>query len=84
MKEQELFDWLKAYHFKDLERSPNEYDGFDCMTKEFKLFIEYLPQIVYAIIEPINPCIPPSTNKLVLFSGSETDPIERYFLLLNE
>lgn len=40
MKEQELFDWLKTYHFKDLERSPNEYDGFDCMTKEFKLFIE--------------------------------------------
>lgn len=40
MKEQELFDWLKAEKFPDLEHSPNQCDGFDCVTKNFNMFIE--------------------------------------------
>lgn len=40
MKEQELFDWLKAEKFPDLVHSPEEYDGFDCISEEEKLFIE--------------------------------------------
>lgn len=40
MKEQELFLWLKTSTLLDLEHSPNEYDGFDCITKKFKMFIE--------------------------------------------
>lgn len=39
MKEQELFLWLKT-QMPDLEHSPNEFDGFDCVTDEFKMFIE--------------------------------------------
>ena len=33
MKEQELFDWLKAGHYSDLEKSSNEYDGFEWVDK---------------------------------------------------
>jgi len=40
MKEQELFDWLKAEKFPDLVHSPEEYDGFDCISEKEKLFIE--------------------------------------------
>lgn len=40
MREQELFDWLKVGHYSDLEKSPNEYDGFDCVSDHFKMFIE--------------------------------------------
>ena len=40
MKEQELFDWLKAEKFPDLVHSPEAYDGFDCISEESKLFIE--------------------------------------------
>lgn len=40
MKEQELFDWLKDCHFPDLEHSPNSYDGFDCLSDEYRMFIE--------------------------------------------
>jgi hypothetical protein len=40
VREQELFDWLKVEYFPDLEHSPNEYDGFDCITAENKMFIE--------------------------------------------
>lgn len=40
MKEQELFDWLKAEKFPDLIHSPEVYDGFDCVSEEQKLFIE--------------------------------------------
>jgi hypothetical protein len=40
MKEQELFDWLKAEKFPDLVHSPEEYDGFDCTSEKAKLFIE--------------------------------------------
>ncbi len=40
MKEQELFDWLKAGHYSDLEKSSKEYDGFDCTSGHYKMFIE--------------------------------------------
>jgi hypothetical protein len=40
MKEQELFDWLKAEKFPDLVHSPEVYDGFDCISESEKLFIE--------------------------------------------
>jgi hypothetical protein len=40
MKEQELFDWLKAEKFPDLIHSPEVYDGFDCISEAEKLFIE--------------------------------------------
>ena len=40
MKEQELFDWLKANKFPDLVHSPETYDGFDCTSEREKLFIE--------------------------------------------
>ena len=40
MKEQELFDWLKAEKFPDLVHSPEVYDGFDCVSEKEKLFIE--------------------------------------------
>ena len=40
MKEKELFEWLKEKHFPDLEHSPQVYDGFDCVTKKFGMFIE--------------------------------------------
>jgi len=40
MKEQELFEWLKQEHFPDLTPSPNEFDGFDCVTEKFSMFIE--------------------------------------------
>ena len=40
MKERELFEWLKEKHFPDLEHSPEIYDGFDCVTKKFGMFIE--------------------------------------------
>jgi len=40
LKEQELFDWLKAEKFPDLIHSPEVYDGFDCISEKEKLFIE--------------------------------------------
>jgi len=40
MREQELFDYLKASHFPDLEKSEGAYDSFDCTTNEKNLYIE--------------------------------------------
>lgn len=40
MKEQELFDWLKSGFLPDLEKSVGDYDGFDCISTEKKMFIE--------------------------------------------
>jgi hypothetical protein len=40
MKEQDLFDYLKASHFPDLEKSEGAYDSFDCTTNEKNLYIE--------------------------------------------
>ena len=47
MKEQELFDWLKAGHYSDLEKSSNEYDGFDCTSSRFKMFIELKSRLTH-------------------------------------
>lgn len=40
MKEQELYEYLKANQFPDLEKSENSFDGFDCITTEHGMFIE--------------------------------------------
>ena len=40
MKEQELFEWLRSTYLTDLIHSPEEYDGFDCTTDRYKMFIE--------------------------------------------
>ena len=47
MKEQELFDWLKAGHYSDLEKSSNEYDGFDCTSSRFQMFIELKSRLTH-------------------------------------
>ena len=47
MKEQELFDWLKAGHYSDLEKSSNEYDGFDCTSNHFQMFIELKSRLTH-------------------------------------
>jgi hypothetical protein len=39
VKETELFLWLKT-EMPDLEHSPNEFDGFDCATQQYGMFIE--------------------------------------------
>jgi hypothetical protein len=39
VKETELFLWLKT-EMPDLEHSPNEFDGFDCVTQQHGMFIE--------------------------------------------
>ena len=40
MREPELFEWLKDNLYPDLSRSESEFDGFDCISDEKKLFIE--------------------------------------------
>lgn len=40
MNEQELFDWLKTNHYEDLVHSLNIFDGFDCSTQNYNMFIE--------------------------------------------
>lgn len=40
MKEQELYEYLKTNQFSDLEKSNNSFDGFDCITKKYGMFIE--------------------------------------------
>jgi len=47
VKEQELFDWLKAGHYSDLEKSSNEYDGFDCTSNHYKMFIELKSRLTH-------------------------------------
>ena len=47
MKEQDLFDWLKAGHYSDLEKSSNEYDGFDCISNHFQMFIELKSRLTH-------------------------------------
>ena len=39
VKETELFLWLKT-EMPDLEHSPNEFDGFDCATQQYGMYIE--------------------------------------------
>ena len=40
MKEAELFDYLKADLYPDLERSPGIYDSFDCISRIAGHYIE--------------------------------------------
>lgn len=40
LKEPELFDYLKEFHYQDLEKSPVKFDTYDCESKEHKMFIE--------------------------------------------
>lgn len=39
LKEPELFDYLKEFHFPDLTKS-EEFDTWDCISLENKMFIE--------------------------------------------
>ena len=39
LKEPELFDYLKEFHYQDLEKS-EEFDTWDCVSLEHKMFIE--------------------------------------------
>jgi hypothetical protein len=39
MKEKELMEWLRQ-GIPDLTKSPNETDGYDCISEDFKLYIE--------------------------------------------
>ena len=40
MKEQDLFDFLKADLYPDLVKSPGIYDAFDCISKQAGHYIE--------------------------------------------
>ena len=40
LREPELFDYLKEFHFPDLSKSEDQFDSFDCMSVEHKMFIE--------------------------------------------
>ena len=40
MKEQELFDFLKADLYPDLIKSPGVYDAFDCISEQAGHYIE--------------------------------------------
>jgi hypothetical protein len=40
LKEPELFDYLKEFHYPDLEKSEGQYDSFDCVSLESKAYIE--------------------------------------------
>jgi|694.fasta_scaffold154297_5 hypothetical protein len=40
LREPELFDYLKEFHFSDLSKSEDEFDSFDCVSMEHKMFIE--------------------------------------------
>ncbi len=40
MREPELFEWLRDNFYPDLAKSESEFDGFDCQSDEYKLFIE--------------------------------------------
>ena len=39
LKEPELFQYLKEFHYSDLEKS-EEFDTWDCVSLEHKMFIE--------------------------------------------
>lgn len=39
LKEPDLFEYLKEFYYKDLEKS-DEFDTWDCVSKEHKVFIE--------------------------------------------
>lgn len=40
LKEPELFDYLKEFHWSDLEKSEGKFDCFDCVSNSEKMYIE--------------------------------------------
>lgn len=40
LKEPELFDYLREFHWPDLEKSEGKFDCFDCVSHSEKLYIE--------------------------------------------
>ena len=40
LKEPELFDYLKEFHYPDLEKSEGQFDSFDCISQEKRHYIE--------------------------------------------
>ena len=40
LKEPELFDYLKEFHYPDLEKSEGQFDSFDCISQERRHYIE--------------------------------------------
>ena len=40
MNEEQLFEWLKEHKYKDLERSKDQFDCFDCVSPSNKMLIE--------------------------------------------
>lgn len=40
LKEPELFDYLKEFHWSDLEKSADKFDVFDCISPSEKMYIE--------------------------------------------
>ena len=40
LKEPELFDFLKEFHYPDLEKSDSKFATFDCLSESHKLYIE--------------------------------------------
>ena len=40
LKEPQLFDYLKEFHYPDLRKSEDEFDTFDCISDEFRMYIE--------------------------------------------
>lgn len=47
MKEQELFDWLKENNYPDLVKSEGTYDTFDCLSDEFRFYIELKSRLTH-------------------------------------
>lgn len=40
LKESELFDYLREFHWPDLRKAPSVYDAFDCISDSEKMFVE--------------------------------------------
>ena len=40
LKEPELFDFLKEFHYPDLEKSDSKFATFDCLSRKQRLYIE--------------------------------------------
>ena len=40
LKEPELFDYLREFHWSDLEKSADKFDVFDCISPSEKMYIE--------------------------------------------
>jgi hypothetical protein len=47
MKEQELFDYLKRAYYPDLEKSEGTFDTFDCVSREFEMYVELKSRLTH-------------------------------------